>query len=143
MRHREIQQTRATFDYQWSNVPPGEWSLADPEFRVYVPEFIGKITGIDRQWFSGKSVLDAGCGLGRHTFGFCKLGAHVTALDRSPAALPATRTACAAFPNFLGAIEADVLEPLPLRREFDLVWCYGVLHRTGDTRAAFGTSPPA
>jgi len=137
MRPRDIQQTRATFDYQWSHVPPGEWSLADPEFRAYVPEYICALTGLDRQWFSGKSVLDAGCGLGRHSFGLCRLGAQVTALDQSPAALRATRAACAAFPNFVGAIEADLLEPLPFDREFDLVWSYGVLHSTGDTHAAF------
>ena len=35
-------------------------------------------------WFAGKSVLDAGCGNGRWSTAFARLGAQVTAIDRDP-----------------------------------------------------------
>jgi SAM-dependent methyltransferase len=137
MRTRDVEQTRASFDYQWTELPRGEWSLANAAFRTRVPEYICELTGLDRQWFAGKDVLDAGCGAGRYAFGLCALGARVAAVDRSIAALAETRRWCAAFPAFLGAVAADLLSPLPLRGLFDLVWSYGVLHHTGDTHEAF------
>jgi SAM-dependent methyltransferase len=137
MRPRQVQQTRASFDYQWSRLPPNNWSLENDEFREKVPEYICRLTRLPRQWFVGKEVLDAGCGVGRHTFGLCRLGARVTAVDQSSAALFGTRTSCASFQNFRGVVSADLLCPLPFDRSFDLVWSYGVLHHTGDTYRAF------
>jgi SAM-dependent methyltransferase len=132
-----VERTRASFDYQWSRLPQNRWSLASPEFRAEIPGRLCALTQLDREWFKGKHILDAGCGMGRHAFGFCALGASVTAVDRSLAALEGTRAACVGFPNFQGAIAADLLRPLPFERRFDLVWSYGSLHHTGDTRAAF------
>src|SRR4029079_12442937 len=35
-------------------------------------------------------------------------------------------------------IQHNVLQPVPLSEQsFDLVWCFGVLHHTGDTHAGF------
>jgi hypothetical protein len=48
MRIRDVQQTRASFDYQWSNLPHGEWSLANPAFRVKVPGLICALTEFER-----------------------------------------------------------------------------------------------
>lgn len=133
----DVLQTRASFDYQWSNLPQNRWSLASPEYRKEVPGFISWLLEIAPGWFPGKDVLDAGCGAGRHAFGFCSLGARVLGVDRSIAALQAARAGCAAFPAFRGAIAADLLDPLPFDGGFDLVWSYGVLHHTGDARQAF------
>ena len=138
MRAREIEQTRASFDYQWSRLPPAEWSLANPEFRERVATDICSLCGLAPEWFAGRSVLDAGCGTGRFAYGFCRLGARVTAIDRSAIVLRTVQTACGPFEGFAGAIAADLLTPLPLDQQFDLVWSYGVLHHTGDTRTAFG-----
>ena len=133
----DVERTRASFDYQWSRLAQNRWSLASPEYREELPGFLSALTRLDRSWFPGKRVLDAGCGMGRHSFGFCALGASVTSVDRSLAALQGTRAACGAWPTFAGAVAADLLQPLPFERLFDLVWSYGVLHSTGDTRAAF------
>ena len=130
-------QTLASFEYQWSRLPNGEHSLADPAFREQVPAFLCRLTGLDAAWFAGKRVLDAGCGPGRHAFGFCTLGARVTVLDLSPSGLRQARRACAESPSFAGAVAADLCRPLPVAPAFDLVWSHGVLHHTGRTRAAF------
>ena len=136
-RATEKRQTGASFDYQWSHLPPNVASLAHEEFRTRVPSLICELTHLPQSWFAGKDVLDAGCGVGRHAFGLCSLGANVTVLDRSPAALDGARTNCRPYPNFRGGVAADLLQPLPFHRPFDLVWSYGVLHHTGDTRRAF------
>ena len=102
MRDREIEQTRASFDYQWSTLPPGEWSLANPEFRDTVSADICSLCGLEPEWFAGKSILDAGCGTGRHAYGFCRLGARVTAVDRSAVVLRTVQTACGSFEGFAG-----------------------------------------
>jgi SAM-dependent methyltransferase len=134
--HR-VAQTRASFDYQWSHLPNGRYSLADAAYREQVPELLCQLTGLDASWFPGKRVLDAGCGPGRHAFGFCALGARVTVLDLSPNGLRQARTACEWFPQFSGGVAADLCRPLPLAPAFDLVWSHGVLHHTGRTRDAF------
>lgn len=132
-----VAQTRASFDHQWSELPNGRHSLADAAFREQVPGFLCRLTGLDAAWFPGKRVLDAGCGPGRHAFGFCALGARVTVLDLSASGLRQARTACAEFPHFTGGVAADLCRPLPVAPAFDLVWSHGVLHHTGHTRKAF------
>ena len=58
--------------------------LDDPWFRESVDQILtNEILCIKTNWFKGKKVLDAGCGLGRWTIGFLRLGAHVTAVDLS------------------------------------------------------------
>ena len=132
-----VAQTRASFEFQWSQLPNGRHSLADPPYREQVPALLCRLTGLDAAWFHGKRVLDAGCGPGRHAFGFCTLGAQVTVLDLSAAGLRHARQACMRFPNFTGGIAADLCRPVPLAPAFDLVWSHGVLHHTGQTHSAF------
>jgi SAM-dependent methyltransferase len=132
-----VAQTRASFDFQWSHLPNGRYSLADEAFREQVPALLCRLTGRDAAWFPGKRVLDAGCGPGRHAFGFCALGARLTVLDLSRSGLRQARTACEWFPQFTGGVVADLCRPLPFAPAFDLVWSHGVLHHTGQTRAAF------
>jgi len=39
-------------------------------------------------------------------------------------------------------LQVDLLEPLPLNEAADLVWCFGVLHHTGNTYGAFRNIVP-
>jgi SAM-dependent methyltransferase len=85
---------------------------------------------LDRGWFPGKRVLDAGCGGGRWSYGLAKLGAHVTAADTNPSALAATRAALEELGAPAEFIRSD-LETIDAKLphdSFDLVWSWGVLH---------------
>lgn len=141
-------QTLASFDYQWGHLPDGDAMLSDPWFAGHVDQIVAdELLGIDRRWFAGRAVLDAGCGAGRWTLGLLRLGCRVTAVDFSAHGLTAARAQMeclapdAVSSGRLETIRADLLalpEELASRR-FDLVFSFGVLHHTGDTRRALAS----
>lgn len=121
-----------TFDYQWGGIVYHDEFLSNPAWRERAPLDIAERGGVTPEWFRGKKVLDCGCGPGRHAWALASLGAHVTAFDLADRALAAAREATASFPH-VRIEKRSILEPLPYSRDFDMVWCYGVLHHTGDT----------
>ena len=131
-------QTLASFDWQWSNLPAGDFMPGDPWFDANASRLVaGDLCGIAPQWFVDRTVLDAGCGQGRWTRALLELGARVTAVDYSEAGLARTRQLCAAWPT----LETERINLLELPedfagRRFDLVYSFGVLHHTGDTTRA-------
>lgn len=130
--------TRKSFDFQWENIPDGEATLSDAAFRSECVNLICRYTETDPGWFVGRRVLDAGCGGGRYTWGIATLGAEVVAVDQSENALASARRACADVVEARVTFrQADLLDDLPLEPGFDLVWCFGVLHHTGDTHRSF------
>lgn len=137
-------QTLKSFDSQWAQLPEGDALLTEPWFLEHVESIItDELLCVAREWFPGKSVLDAGCGNGRWTIGLLRLGCHVTAVDASLHALERLQESIAELctpeqQERLVAREADLLElPPDLASEsFDLVFSFGVLHHTGDTRRA-------
>jgi 2-polyprenyl-3-methyl-5-hydroxy-6-metoxy-1,4-benzoquinol methylase len=132
-------QTVASFAHQWQNLPTGRFMLSDPWFREHVDEIISEQELlIDRAWFRGKRVLDAGCGGARWSYGLAKLGAHVTAVDINPVAVEAARSALASL-NAPGEFLVSPLEELHTKLphgSFDLVWSWGVLHHCGSFTGA-------
>ncbi len=89
---------------------------------------------IDRGWYAGKRVLDAGCGHGRYLRAFADLGAEVVGLDigRGPEA--------AGVPlddPRIAVVQGSVLEPPFRDGSFDLVFSDGVIHHTPDAPAAY------
>ena len=108
---------------------------ATDDFKADAASLIETYTGFPIDWFRGKDVLDAGCGNGRWSWALGTAGATVTAVDQSEAGVAAATGTCAGFPGFR-AVQHDLLKPLDLAQEFDLVWSFGVLHHTGDTRTA-------
>jgi SAM-dependent methyltransferase len=124
-----------TFDFQWKHLPYHDAFLTNPEWRSKaVPDICHRLEKAP-DWFNGKRILDCGCGPGRYAWAFLTAGARVTAFDMSENGLTAARAACADFPEALFE-RRNILESLPYGRDFDLVWCYGVVHCTGDTFAA-------
>lgn len=130
-------QTVYSFDYQWRNVGEAEYMLSNPQFRERVTDLVLENTGLPEEWFGGKRVLDAGCGSGRFTYALAKLGAKVLAVDATDGGLHATQQACVEFGERVTTLHHNLLDPFPIGKEFDLVWCFGVLHHTGDTLRAF------
>jgi SAM-dependent methyltransferase len=93
-------------------------------------------TGLQTNAFSGKLVLDGGCGMGRYARVAASLGAAVVGMDLSQAAV-AAQDMTAEFALHVQIIRGDLLRPpLPSNR-FDLVYSIGVLDHTPDPRTAF------
>lgn len=123
--------TRAAFSKQWKEHPEGEYLLTDPWFRENVDRVLSEQEILlKRDWFNGKSVVDAGCGNGRWAYGFSKLGANVTCVDQADSALSAARGAIAGFSNnqaFVKSTLEDLDQKLP-PESFDLAFSWGVIH---------------
>ncbi len=132
-----VEQQRKTanaFGWQWQH-----FAEMHPEFEA---QFLDWLDPIGRDDFVGKRVLDAGCGLGRHSYFAASYGAReVVALDLSDAVETAQRN-LAQFDN-VHVIQGDLLRP-PLRTAadgggFDLVYSIGVLHHLPDPYEGFRT----
>jgi SAM-dependent methyltransferase len=90
-------------------------------------------TGLNPDDVRGKRVLEAGCGVGRHSMWLAEWGAEVVAVDMSDSVYPAARNT----KGSVKIVQAD-LTKLPLQREsFDIIISIGVLHHTPDTRESF------
>ena len=83
---------------------------------------------------SGKSILDVGCGEGEDAMILARLGAHVTGLDVSPAAIELARQR-ASINGVSGATDF-ICAPLGSAelpaRAFDVIWIDNVLHHVLD-----------
>jgi len=124
-------QTRESFGYEWS-VYSEMLAAWEANARFYFEPI-----GLER--LSGKRVLDAGCGKGRHVYYAVKAGAHVVALDFSRAIDVARRNCASMNVQF---VQADLTAP-PLRRSaFDLVYSFGVLHHLPDPEGGFRSLLP-
>lgn len=105
-------------------------------------QFLDWIWPLRPEFFSGKVVLDAGCGIGRHTLFASEFGAsEVMAIDLSEAVETAYETV-GARPN-VHVIQADIYHP-PFRRsghrrDFDFVYSIGVIHHLPDPKGGFAS----
>lgn len=77
--------------------------------------------------FSGKNVLEIGCGAGYDAYFFCKYGALYTGIDITPDNPVITRDHLTQYGYKPTVYELDV-EELPFQNTFDLVYSFGVLH---------------
>ena len=130
-----VRQSGSSFDVQWHRLPHGAQLGESDVFRRESAELIERYTGLDQDWFNGRRVLDAGCGNGRWSWALASLGAQVTAMDQSMEGVGQTAALCSSFPD-VRVKQHDLLRPLPFGAEFDLAWSFGVVHHTGNTRAA-------
>lgn len=127
--------TKASFDFQWQEMPSGAALPSDESFMAGVGDTICGYTQLESDWFQGKRVADVGCGGGRFTLGLLGLGARVTAVDQSEAALDGMARLCSRYADNLTHQRVDLLEWDSVG-DFDLVYCYGVVHHTGNTYLA-------
>jgi len=123
---RATAKTRDAFGWEWLRYPgslPGDRETFLEETLLPPHEFTGKL------------VLDAGCGMGRYSAVALSLGAEVVAVDMSESLIRVAELA-KTQPK-LHPVEADLLHPPFKKGIFDVAYSQGVLHHTADTRAAF------
>ena len=121
-------ETAKSFGYEWQTFSE---MLPDYEsnFRWYFERFMPDS-------FTGKRVLDAGCGTGRHTFHMAGSGAgEVVAMDFSQAIEVAARNNLDNQNTHF--VQADIYHPPFLPDTFDFVYSLGVLHHLPDPEKGF------
>lgn len=129
----EKERTASAFGWQWRHFI----ELHDE----YEAQFLDWIWPLDRDFFRGRTVLDAGCGIGRHTFYAAEYGARdVVAMDLS-AAVETAFEHVGRRPN-VHVVQADIYHPPFRHRCFDFVYSIGVLHHLPDPRAGFDSLLP-
>lgn len=126
----QARETVASFGFQWTwETRPR--STSDLEYRVLAK------CGVDRSFFHGKLVLDAGCGAGLQACFMAGMGATVVALDLSDAVLAAA--ANTRDLTSVHVVQGDLTRPPFGPGTFDFVYSEGVLHHTPDPAASFRT----
>jgi SAM-dependent methyltransferase len=107
-----------------------QWTLFEDQNRFLLEEWIAPARLAD---FSGKDVLESGCGGGHHTARLAAVAASVTAVDLNTAELAQKR-----YPDLTNVrwVDADAAA-MDLGRQFDVVVCIGVIHHTDDPDRTF------
>lgn len=102
------------------------------ERRYFVEPHIKEFADFHK--WSGKTVLEIGCGIGTDTINFARSGALVTALDVSEKSLELARKRAEVYGLqdkihfYLGNIE-ELTSFVPIQK-FDLIYSFGVIHHT-------------
>lgn len=89
--------------------------------------------------WSGKKVLEIGCGLGTDSVNFARSGAELTVVDVSPRSIEMVRKRFAVYglkATFHCGSAEELSSFLP-RQEFDLVYSFGVIHHTPRPKKVF------
>lgn len=121
------ERTAQAFGYEWTRYS----ELADR----YRQQFLDWIRPVDASFFDGRTVLEGGCGKGRHTALVAEFGAKdVVAVDLGHA-VDAAFDNTKHLPN-AHIVQADLKRP-PLRRVFDFAFSIGVLHHLPDPEEGF------
>jgi 2-polyprenyl-3-methyl-5-hydroxy-6-metoxy-1,4-benzoquinol methylase len=107
-----------------------QWLLFQADELFFFKEWISPIT-LDE--FKGKHVLECGCGGGQHTSFVAPLAASVTAVDLNTIDIARARNK--EFQN-IEFIEDDIAT-MDLGRQFDIVFCVGVIHHTDNPDSTF------
>ncbi|HLQ77554.1 MAG TPA: methyltransferase domain-containing protein [Terriglobia bacterium] len=119
--------TRDVFTFEWLRYPGPGYEQNCSLFE--------RVTRFDRQTIAGKTILDAGCGMGRFMEVAAGLGAHVVGIDLSRSVDRAYRET--RFKPQIDLIQGDLLNP-PLRSEcFDAIYSIGALNHTPNTQMGF------
>ena len=132
--------TQKNFGYEWQFYARHGWDYGtdkkyDPNrFNVEKDNFVRKAL-VSPEEFSGKVILDAGCGNGRYSNQARALGGEVVGIDISHA-VDAAYANLADRPG-VHIVQADIFNPPFRRNVFDRIFSLGVLMHTGHARRAY------
>ena len=80
---KEELDTINSFNYQWTHLSDSKYLLTEESWKSNVDQYILDELFVSRKWIMNKTVIDVGCGGGRWSYGFAKLGCKVTSVDIS------------------------------------------------------------
>ncbi|MDP2709115.1 MAG: class I SAM-dependent methyltransferase [bacterium] len=110
------------FGYEWKT-----YNRIKPYQEQYKDQFLNWVYPLNPDFFAGKNILDAGCGMGRNSFWCCEFGAgSLTAFDKDSRSVQAAKENLAGFKQ-AKAVAADIYS-LPWENSFDFVFSIGVIH---------------
>jgi SAM-dependent methyltransferase len=120
-----------SFSYQWEKLPRALYRVGtDDSFLRF---------NINTDQLSHKRILDVGCGYGRFVDLFSEYGREVVGVDLSYSVDEAFRNC--GLRRSVHIAQADLFN-MPFKEGiFNLVFSFGVLHHTADTRRAFMELP--
>lgn len=122
-----------SFGFQWKKFATTQLDSVSKSSRSR-DAFVEK-TGWDLADLRGRTVLDAGCGMGRFAEICADAGAEVWGVDLSEAVEAAVGNLGSR--TNVRLLQADIMALPFADSSFDFVYSIGVLHHTPDTRAAF------
>jgi SAM-dependent methyltransferase len=126
---RDKAATAKNFGWQWTH-------FTQTDAR-YAEQFLGWLQPVKPEFFEGKTVLEAGCGKGRHTSLAARWGAkEIVGVDLG-AGVESAFEATKNLPN-AHIVQADIFK-LPFKKAFDYAFSVGVLHHTPDPQKAFAS----
>ncbi|MER3431210.1 MAG: hypothetical protein C4325_01350 [Blastocatellia bacterium] len=124
---QEKAETAENFGWQWTH-----FTQEDPR---YTDQFLGWLRPAKPEFFAGKTILEGGCGKGRHTKLAAQWGAKdVIGIDLG-AGVESAFSLTRHLPN-VHIVQCDIFK-LPLKRVFDYAFSVGVLHHTPNPQKAF------
>lgn len=104
-----------------------EWDTFSEMTPVYEEQFWKWVSPLTAKDFQGKSVLDAGCGMGRNSYWAAKAGAQeVVAFDLDDRSIAAAKKNLAQFSH--AKVEKYSLYEIPFKDQFDIAFSIGVIH---------------
>jgi SAM-dependent methyltransferase len=112
------------------------WTTFDAASPAWEENFLDLMHPLLPADFLGKTVLDAGCGYGRHAFFAARYGAEVIALDSSTDAISsaaANTKGC----SRVHLVQGDVYRPPVRDGAMDHTWAFGLLHHLEQPERAF------
>lgn len=123
----DVDMAKNRFGYQWSRYPQ--------IIPLYEHQFQAWTHPVQKSEWKGKTVLDAGCGIGRNSYWPIQYGVkHVVAFDEDPRTVAVAKHNLAPFVNC--TVEACSIYETPWTDEFDLVMSIGVIHHLADPKKA-------
>lgn len=106
---------------------PEKWSYDQKrKFKYELQDYMHEVFKF--QEFSGKKVLEIGCGSGVDAVEFAKAGALVTAIDITDSAIELTKSLAKEAGVEVRVIQAPADKILYKDNSFDCVYSFGVLH---------------
>jgi SAM-dependent methyltransferase len=84
----------------------------------------------DFQSWSGKNVLEVGCGIGTDSINFLRNGAKLTAIDVSEESVNIAKKRASVYGFDPSCFSVTNAEEMNLEKNFDLVYSFGVIHHS-------------